>query len=215
MLELKTYTFAEMSQLLNGTSDIQGIKRKLQRYGVEFDMNGRGRSATFEIKNISQPFKVFCITELGIDANADFTKIRNLFYYLFCSDKFAELPVTEMERIMEQDGMKIVRQTISKWIEHLHKIGYIHLDQADFNYYAIYSDDNGEKAYKTITKEQYNEGWKTYWDNRDEVDSGFAYASMYDLIGGHPCKKPKIEHNAFYSEEIKRLIDAVNEAFLE
>ena len=215
MLELKTYTLAEMSQILNGTNNKQSIIRKLERYGVEVETNGSGSTITFDVKSIADPFKIFCITELGIYAGTDFTKLANLYYYLFCSKEFIEKPLVEMERIMRTDNRPISRQTISKSISYLERAGYIHLDQADFNYYAIYYDDNGEKAYKTITKEQYNEGWKTYWENRDEVDSGFAYASMYDLIGGHPYKKPKIEYNAFYSEEIKRLIDAVNDAFFE
>ena len=55
MLELRTYTYKEMSAMF-GTRDTQGIKRRLTRYGIEYTVEGRGASARFNIDRISDPF---------------------------------------------------------------------------------------------------------------------------------------------------------------
>ena len=81
MLEIGcVYSKLELTQML-GTRSKQGIDRKLDRYGVVYEVCGRGESAVYTIKAMADPFKVFAITELGFDGGTDFTKLRN-FYYL-------------------------------------------------------------------------------------------------------------------------------------
>mgnify|MGYP003306766742 CR=1 FL=1 len=83
MLELmKSYTKPEMSAMF-GTRSMQGLQRKIERYGVSFDVDGRGETANFTITNIENPFKIYCITELGFDGHTDFYKLRNYYYYYF------------------------------------------------------------------------------------------------------------------------------------
>ena len=71
MLEFGTYTQAEISELL-GTTDTQGINRKLERYGISFERKGRSSNAVYTIQAIPDPFKMFAIIRLGFDANTDF-----------------------------------------------------------------------------------------------------------------------------------------------
>ena len=215
MLEIRKYTKNELSAVL-GTNDKQGIDRKLQRYGVEFVYTGRGQNLMYEIQKVPDRFKLFCITEMGISANADFTKLRNFCYYIFCDDKFAELPIVEMERIMSEDGVHVSRQTISNWIDRLSRVGYIYIDKnTECVYYAITKTADGKKHYKEILQEVYCKGWNLYWSNKNKVGTNTAYKMMYDYVGGHPYKRPKITENIFYTEQIQKLIELVNETFLE
>ena len=52
MLELRKYPKAELSALF-GTRDTQGLKRKLERYGIVYEETGRGNTMTFDIKEIT------------------------------------------------------------------------------------------------------------------------------------------------------------------
>lgn len=82
MLELREYTKAELSAIFS-TNDMQGLKRKLQRYGIRYQVQGRGERAIFTILETADPFKVFCISELGYDGGTDFQKLRNFLYLSF------------------------------------------------------------------------------------------------------------------------------------
>ena len=78
MLELRTYTYKEMSAMF-GTRDAQGIKRRLDRYGIEYTVAGSGGSAKFSINAIPDPFKVFCIIDLNFAPQTDFGKLLYFF----------------------------------------------------------------------------------------------------------------------------------------
>ena len=91
MLELKEYKKAELSAIFN-TNDMQGLKRKLQRYGIRYQVQGRGERAIFTILETADPFKVFCICELGYDGGTDFRKLRNFLYCFFNDDEFRAMP---------------------------------------------------------------------------------------------------------------------------
>ena len=126
MLANRTYSIAEIEDLLK-TKGKQNIDRKLERYGIDFSSDGHGSSRAYTIKHIPDPFKVYAIVKLGIPAQANFTKIRNLYYFLFCAEWFAEAPLIEMERILEAEGVPMARQTITKWPNYLQHINYITL----------------------------------------------------------------------------------------
>ena len=49
MLECKTYTYAEFSALFN-TRDNQGIKRRLDRWGIRYSTAGRGTGLKYTIE---------------------------------------------------------------------------------------------------------------------------------------------------------------------
>ena len=104
---------------------------------MEFTSNGWADKRIYTIKSIPDPFRMYAITKLGIPAQADFTKIRNLYFYFFFVDGFAEWPFGEMEAIMEEDGMDVSSKTISKWLTYLHHLDYINFSRSDFVYYSI------------------------------------------------------------------------------
>ena len=118
MLELKSYTKAELVAMF-GTRDTEGLKRRLKRYGVDFEASGWGNSLMFEIKEIKDPFKVFAITELGADGGTDFKKMRNFYYYYFNDETFMAMPDEVKEVWMEKAGNKVSRQTIASYTQKL------------------------------------------------------------------------------------------------
>ena len=120
MLELKTYTKLEMVKMF-GTKDTQGLKRKLERYGVTFDVSDRGENIKFHIKEINNPFMLYCITELGCDGRTDFYTMRNFYYYFFNDDTFMAMPDEVKETMMRLDNHTISRQAISRYISKLEK----------------------------------------------------------------------------------------------
>lgn len=212
MLELKNYRIAELRELF-GTKDKQGIDRKLQGYGVEFSSSGWADNRIYTIKSNPDPFKMYAITKLGIPAQADFTKIRNLFFYFFFVDGFAEWPYGEMEAIMKEDGVDVSPKTISKWLNYLQHLDYISFSRSEFVYYSINKVDN-QKIYTEITKKLYLEGWHIYFDRKIEEGCESAYIKMRNHIGGHPYKKAKFDVNGLRSAEIAELMEIVNDSFL-
>ena len=214
MLEIRNYSIAELRELL-GTKDKQGIDRKLTGYGVEFTSSGWADNRIYTITAISNPFKLYAITILGIPAQADFTKIQNLYFYFFCVDGFADWPMVEMEAILEEDGKKISSKTISKWLKYLEHLDYINFSQGEFTYYAIYKTTDGTQLYREISREKYLEGWRIYFESRDEEGCESAYIKLRNHIGGHPYKRPSVDYNIAYTDEIAELIEVINASFMD
>lgn len=187
MIKIGICSYLELKEIL-GANNKQAVDRKLERYGVSFNSSGRGDRRVYEITEIENPFKLYCITELGISAQANFDKIRNLFYYFFCVDGFTELPLVEMENTMRAEGEDISRQCISKWITYLRHLDYITFSNSDCNYYAISKNKKGERICRQITHKEYKAAWAIYFDNWDKEGCHYAYILMYQSIGGHPYK---------------------------
>ena len=197
-----------MWQML-GVKDNQGAQRKLSRYGVRFFVNGWGKNASFNITAIDDPFKVYCILEMGFDANCDFKKLRNYLFFLLGEDEYCWLPDEPMEKYMRSKGFYLSRQTITKYREHLERLNYIH--GGDFIYYRVYRDDRDRQCYQQVEKEEYNKVWRVYWDMRnDGADSELAFACMYSAFGGVPRKQAKPIKNAFHLKELNYLLDLVS-----
>ena len=112
MLECRTYSYAELSALLH-TRDRQGIVRRFERWEVKYTTTGRGTGQKFAITEIGNPFKVYCILDLGFSPQTDFTKLAFFTYYLLCDDEFQQLPSAQMEEYLRADGHTRSRQTIS------------------------------------------------------------------------------------------------------
>lgn len=208
LLKTGSYTYPELAKIL-GANNKQGVDRKLERYEVSFTSSGRGNNRIYQITAIKNPFRLYCITELGIPAQADFDKIRDIYYYFFCVDGFTDLPLVEMERIMNADGSSHSRQTISKWIDYLQHLDYINYTQSDCNYYVISRDKQKNRVCKEITKEDYKKAWAIYFEYLNEEGTRLAYARMYNYIGGHPYKKPIYMENAIKQAEIEELINMI------
>ena len=208
MLQVRTYSFSELKEVL-GTKDKQSTDRKLTRYGVEYASTGWADNREYTITHISDPFRMYCVLVLGTPPQADFEKIRNLYYYFFCVEGFTDLPLIEMAKVMEKEGVPASRQFVSKWIEYLRHLDYINFTQSECEYYAISRDEQDNRICKSISRTDYLHAWAIYFEWRDIEGCGLAYARMYNTIGGHPYKKPIYQQNALMAAEIQELIDII------
>ncbi|MBQ7767381.1 MAG: hypothetical protein IJ403_00680 [Oscillospiraceae bacterium] len=215
MLELRTYTKDEIINIL-GTEDRQGIKRKLDGYGVEYIIDG-WRDYTLTITAINDPFKLFCITILGIPAQADFNKVKTLYYHLFCCPEFATKPYEVMASVLKEEGEKDPpsSKTVSKWVAYLGKIDFVAFDREDCSYYAIQKRKGGLRNCTEISKETYCTGWHIYWEYKECEGTDAAYYRMFNYVGGHPCRKAKMKPNAIYLNEINQLIDILTDEYVK
>lgn len=215
MIEKRDYPITELEELLK-TKGKQNLDRKLERYGIGFTSNGHGNTRIYTIANVpADPFKLYAIIKLGIPAQADFTKIRNLYYFLFCGEGFSDSPLIEMARIMEDQGVPMARQTITKWLNYLQHIDYITFSADKIHYYIIRKTPSGQREYKEVDAETYKKGWAIYHTYKKVEGSGNAYSRMFNIIGGHPYKKPEIVENAILQNDIDELIEVINDSMLE
>lgn len=215
MLELRTYTKDEITGILD-TTDRQGVKRKLDGYGVEYTIEG-WKNYTLTITAINDPFRLFCITTLGIPAQADFDKLKILYYHLFCSPEFSTYPYEVMASKLKEEGKTDPpsNKTIGKWVAYLGKIDFFAFDKEDGIYYAIQKGKDGMRICEEISKERYCTGWHIYWEYKTKEGTDAAYYRMFNYVGGHPYRKPKMKENAIYQKEIEQLIDILNTEYLK
>ena len=137
MLELRAYGKPELSEMFS-TRDMEGLQRKLNRYGVVFDVQGRGENAVITIREIADPFKLYCITELGFDGRTDFMKVRNFLHYFFNDDEFMAMPDEVKEHRMRKQGQNVSRQTIASYIAKLDSKNLIDRNTNNFIYIKLY-----------------------------------------------------------------------------
>ena len=200
MLECKTYTYAEFSALFN-TRDNQGIKRRLDRWGIKYSTAGRGTGLKYTIEDISDPFVPFCILDLGFAPQTFFDKL-NLFLYYFLNDKeFAGLPCEMMERRIENDGYTLSRQTIEKYLRQLDHQDLILRASGNYHYYFA---RRGRLI--DTTKEKYSQAWREYWQDKENgCPAGEAITSMCMKYGGVAKKQAIIEFNGIYNNTLNAL----------
>ncbi len=204
MLELKSYSKAELSQIL-GTRDLQGLKRKLTNYGVKFDVAGRGESAVFTITDIERPFKLYSIIELGFDAHTDFTKLRNYYYYFFNDEEFRAMPNEVQENRMRSVFKDVSRQTIANYQMKLHRKNFINLQSFNYIYYFAFKDTQ-----IIAEREEYCAAWHEYWsDIANDVSSFEAIAKMQRKYGGVARKQQIPDLNGIYMKEIDYLCNLI------
>ena len=204
MLELKTYSIQEMSDIL-GSKTKKQIDGKLKRYDVEFESKGRGNDLVYTIQRINDPFKVFCIIELGFAAQSDFIHLRHFLYHFLCDDYFMSMPDEVKEHMMDEAfNYHISRQTITNYEKKLAKKGYVSLD-GEYYYYFAY-----KKKQIMTTEEIYKSAWRKFWFwislGASSDDAKFNIITTY---GGMPMKHQKIEKNAFYLKKIDYLIELI------
>ena len=150
MLRITTYTREDLMEIFN-TTRIDSIKRSLDRLGYKYETAGRGKTYTLTITETPDPFKMFCINELGISAQSDFTILRTFFYYFFCDEEFQSLPIGEMERILIEEGKPITRKTLSKWIKYLENKAMMERFKQKFELFKLKPTNDAAK--KLIDKE--------------------------------------------------------------
>ena len=204
MLELRVYSKAELVEIF-GTEDTQGLKRKMQRYGIEFQTAGRGSTLTFNIIKTEDPFKVFCIDELGYDGRTDFRKLRDFLYCFINDDEFRAMPDEVKAHRMAEAGKPMCRQTIANYIAKLDKMNLINRNTGDFIYYFAYKDTQ-----RIATHAEYVEAWKQYWmDKGNGADSMEAIWNMRFNHGGVARKQAIPAINGIYLDTMSQLNDII------
>jgi len=204
MLELKKYDKAELAEIF-GTIDTQGLKRKLQRYGIKYQTSGWGQNLTFTITETADPFKVFCIDELGYDGRTDFVKLRNFLYCFLNDDEFRAMPDEVKAHRMAEAGKPMCRQTIAGYIAKLDAQNLIDRNSGEYIYYFAYKDKQ-----RIATRQEYSEAWKQYWqDKANGADSMTAIWFMRFKHGGVARKQAMPQINGIFLEKLNRLNDAV------
>lgn len=208
MLEVgKVYTKPELSRIF-GTKAKQGLNRKMTGYGITFAVSGRGEKSVYEIQKIQEPFKVFAITELGFDANTDFRKLRNFYFYYFNDEEFMAMPDEVKESRLRKEDKDISRQTIAKYTEKLRGHDLIDRFGNGFIYYFAYK---GEQ--RIVQREEYSKAWREYWANRnDGMDWYDAIYNMIATYGGVARKQPIPQINGIYKEEIEYMLSLIQQS---
>ncbi len=200
MLEERKYTKPEMTKMF-GTRSVQGLKRKLEGYGIELDVLGRGENAIFIIKRIPDPFKLYCLTELGFDGRTDFTKLLYFLYYFFNDIEFMAMPDEVKEARTEEQGRKIARQTIAGYTAKLDRKNLIDRNTNNFIYYFAI-----KKTQRIVEKEEYLQAWHEHWDRRKNgMDNYPSIMQMFADYGGVARKQSVPEINGIYTEQIEYL----------
>lgn len=202
-----SYRELEMSNMF-GTKSKEGLDRKLRRYGVSFTVTGRGEQAVYRIRHLADPFKIYAITEMGCDANTDFRKLRNFFYYFFNDENFRNLPDEMKEQRMREDGKDVSRQTIKKYESRLVQMEYIaYLGGQDCAYYFAYKEKRRE-----ATREEYCKAWQEYWPNKAHMGYEQAIRLMIFHHGGIAKKQPRPTLNGIYGREIDYMLSLITES---
>ena len=210
MLETRAYTYQELSDLF-GTRDFQSIKRRLQRYDVDYITKGRSPNATLEITAINDPFKLFCILDLGFSGQTDFDKLCDFLFFLLNDDDFTWRPFEMMEEYSRIAGKGISRQTIANYVRRLEENGIVSTTAGDFVYYRVYKY-YGVQQHEIVEKAEYSAAWKTYWNAREKgYDSRAAYSVMYSSFHGTPRKQRQIVQSAFTQDTVGYLSKLVAE----
>lgn len=203
MLELRTYTIDEIASIL-GVNDRQGIQRKLNRYGVKYSASGWGTRTKFEIKNIADEFKLFCILDLGMSANTNFNKFLYFMYYFLNDEDFRWLPDETLEIKMDEQKKHISRQTIANYKDKLERAKLFHTSYEYVYYFA--------RGGKQILADEiiYKKAWREYWENKNNgIDSQEAICIMCAKYGGVARKQAIMEENAIHADIINKINDMV------
>lgn len=202
-----SYRKLEMSNMF-GTKSKEGLDRKLRRYGVSFTVTGRGEQAVYRIRHLADPFKIYAITEMGCDANTDFRKLRNFYYYFFNDEDFRNLPDEMKEQRMREDGKDVSRQTIKKYGRRLVQMEYIaYLGGQDCVYYFAYKERRRE-----ATHEEYRKAWQEYWQDKANMSSQQAIRLMVIHYDGIAKKQPRPTLNGIYGREIDYMLSLITES---
>jgi len=207
MLEIRDYAKPELSAMF-GTRDMEGLKRKMRGYGIVFDVDGRGENAVFTIREITDPFKVYCITELGFDGRTLFQKLLYFLYYFFNDPEFRAMP-DEVKAVRTNDmGQYVSRSTIAHYTAKLDSQNLIDRNTNNFIYYFAF-----KQTQRMVEREEYLQAWHEHWARRkDGWDNYSSIMQMFADYGGVARKQAIPEMNGIYTEQIEYLNTLVTES---
>lgn len=188
-----------------GTRSVEGLKRKFEGYGIDFETTGRGENTIFKIKNIENEFKIFCITDLKFDANTNFQKVQNLYYHFFNDEIFSALPDEVKEYQLRAMSKDVSRQSIARYLEKLERNNLIIRNTNNFLYYFAYG-----QTQRFVEKEDYTGAWAEYYAKKNKgINSSTAIMEMFADYGGVARKQAVPEINGIYNKEIDYMLSLI------
>lgn len=218
-LTMRDYPIGMLEKLI-GTNGKQATDRKLKKYGYGFTSTGTGRNRIYTISSLPNSFyrfRSYCVFSLGYSPQTDFVKLRDFLYLLLGDEDFNWLPDEAKEEYTRLIGKGISRQTIANYTRQLEKSGYIDTIFGDFVYYKVYKNF-GVQEYEIITKEEYSQAWKLYWNWRNahpDEDSRPAYAHMYNKFGGVPRKQRKVQAILWHKDKLDYILELAAASILD
>ena len=188
-----------------GTRSVEGLKRKFEGYGIDFETTGRGENTIFKIKNIENEFKIFCITDLKFDANTNFQKVQNLYYHFFNDEIFSALPDEVKEYQLRAMDKDVSRQSIARYLQKLERNNLIIRNTNNFLYYFAYG-----QTQRFVEKEDYTGAWAEYYAKKNKgINSSTAIMEMFADYGGVARKQAVPEINGIYNKEIDYMLSLI------
>ena len=188
-----------------GTRSVEGLKRKFEGYGIDFETTGRGENTIFKIKNIENEFKIFCITDLKFDANTNFQKVQNLYYHFFNDEIFSALPDEVKEYQLRAMDKDVSRQSIARYLQKLERNNLIIRNTNNFLYYFAYG-----QTQRFVEKEDYTGAWAEYYAKKHKgINSSTAIMEMFADYGGVARKQAVPEINGIYNKEIDYMLSLI------
>ena len=164
MIECKEYTAPELWKYF-GVRNNSGLEEKMtDTYKIGYTKTGWGKNTRYTITAIPNPFKVFCVFDLGFSPQTNFCKLRDFLFYLFNDEDFNGKPFEMMEAYLRIEGHSMSRQTIANYVQRLQDLDLIG-KWGDYVYYRVYKH-YGVQEHTVITKEEYNAAWRDYFDYR-------------------------------------------------
>ena len=208
MLELREYNREELFGLV-GSNTKESADRKLTRWGIEFTTSGRADTLKYSIINISDPFKVYAITELRCGANTDFQKLRFFYYYYFNDEEFRNLPDEVKEYRLDDKGTThISRQTMASYTRRLEERNFISRNSGEYYYYFAFKHQQ-----RIVDIKEYNTAWREYWTDKESgCDSLSAICNMIQKHGGVARKQGVPAINALTYAELEYMLDLIQES---
>ena len=208
MLEIGCVYSKPALSALFGSKGKEALERKMARYGIVFSSTGWAEKRLYTIHNITNPFKLFAIMDLGFDANTDFTKLRNFYYHFFEDEVFMAMPDEVKEVRMRAMGQDVSRQTIATYTRKLEANDLINRNTKNFIYYFAYKNEQ-----RMCDHAEYVEAWHDYWD---DIDSGLncydAIANMRADHGGVARKQPIPAVNGIYNAKIEQMLSLIQQS---
>ena len=203
MFELRDYTYAEMKEILK-ISDVSEMKKKLERLEIVFDTSGRGKKVVFNIREILNPFKLFCHEKLGVNLQTSFEKFATVLHYMY-NDEFRILTTEDKSKYLEEKGYGVSKDTIPKYYKILEKNEWI--SYRDGGYDVTYCYLPLESGKKKISREEYGRIWSEGFEETKATDKNDLrlYRYFQEKYGGTPKKVLFPLQNEIYKKELDEL----------
>lgn len=111
-----------------------------------------------------------------------------------------------IEYLKDKEGINIGVSAISHYIDTLNNNG---LAQSHGMSYVYYIFDNNTRTNIYLTRENYNELYKSFFQIKRQENEFIAFQKIFAYYGSIAKKKPKREKNGFYLEQYETLLNYI------